>query len=174
MPPSPPTLLATGTTNDAVQLRWTLGDTGGAPVKGYLLSYRREYAEWEEVMLDRRSTSHLLDNLQCGTNYQFTLAAFNRIGSGSASKVENARTKGNKPVAPAKQYLIRTNLTTVMLELAAWQDGGCPLLYFVIEYRRYPGDWLLGMTKFLMHFWSGFIGLEKRFNYRVIYLKLTI
>lgn len=142
--PTPPTLLATGTTNSAVQLRWKQGDSGGAPIKGFLLAYRREHGEWEEVMLDRRSNSHLLEGLQCGTNYQFTLAAFNRIGSGSASKVESARTKGNKPVAPGKQHLVKTNLTFVMLELASWQDGGCPLLYFVIEYRRYPEDWILG------------------------------
>ncbi|XP_015601116.1 Down syndrome cell adhesion molecule-like protein Dscam2 isoform X2 [Cephus cinctus] len=143
VPPTPPTLLATGTTTDAVQLQWKQGDNGGAPIKGFLLAYRREFAEWEEVLLDRRATTHLLEGLQCGTRYQFTLAAFNRIGSGSASKMETARTKGSKPIPPTKQHLIRANLTSVILELASWQDGGCPLLYFVVEYKRLPGDWLL-------------------------------
>ncbi|XP_018312504.1 Down syndrome cell adhesion molecule-like protein Dscam2 [Mycetomoellerius zeteki] len=124
VPPTSPTLLATGTTTDAIQLQWKQGDNGGAPIKGFLLAYRREFAEWEEVMLDRRESTHLLEGLQCGTRYQFTLAAFNRIGSGSASD-------------------IRPNQTFVILELAAWQDGGCPLTYFVVEYRRLPGDWLL-------------------------------
>lgn len=95
-------------------------------------------------MIDRRASTHLLEGLQCGTKYQFNLAAFNRIGSGSASKTETAKTKGSKPVAPAKQHLIRANLTSIVLELASWQDGGCPLLYFVVEYKRLPGDWLLG------------------------------
>ncbi|KOX73570.1 Down syndrome cell adhesion molecule-like protein Dscam2 [Melipona quadrifasciata] len=144
VPPTPPTLLATGTTTDAVQLQWKQGDNGGAPIKGFLLAYRREFSEWEEVMLDRKANTHLLEGLQCGTRYQFTLAAFNRIGSGSASKVESAKTNGTKPIAPTKHQLIKANQTFVTLELTSWQDGGCPLLYFVVEYRRLPGAWLLG------------------------------
>ncbi|XP_076394369.1 cell adhesion molecule Dscam2 isoform X2 [Megachile rotundata] len=143
VPPTPPTLLATGTTTDAVQLQWKQGDNGGAPIKGFLLAYRREFSEWEEVMLDRKANTHLLEGLQCGTRYQFTLAAFNRIGSGSASKIETAKTNGTKPVPPTKHQLIKVNQTFVTLELTSWQDGGCPLLYFVVEYRRLPGDWLL-------------------------------
>ncbi|KAK1131201.1 hypothetical protein K0M31_017489 [Melipona bicolor] len=147
VPPTPPTLLATGTTTDAVQLQWKQGDNGGAPIKGFLLAYRREFSEWEEVMLDRKANTHLLEGLQCGTRYQFTLAAFNRIGSGSASKVESAKTNGTKPIAPTKHQLIKANQTFVTLELTSWQDGGCPLLYFVVEYRRLPGAWLLGKLR---------------------------
>nr|XP_050851568.1 cell adhesion molecule Dscam2-like isoform X6 [Vespula vulgaris] len=143
VPPTPPTLLATGTTTDAVQLQWKQGDNGGAPIKGFLLAYRREFAEWEEVLLDRRASTHLLEGLQCGTRYQFTLAAFNKIGSGSASKIETAKTNGSKPIPPSKHHLVKANQTFINLELASWQDGGCPLLYFVVEYRRLPGDWLL-------------------------------
>ncbi|XP_061927313.1 cell adhesion molecule Dscam2 isoform X13 [Apis cerana] len=143
VPPTPPTLLATGTTTDAVQLQWKQGDNGGAPIKGFLLAYRREFSEWEEVMIDRKANTHLLEGLQCGTRYQFTLAAFNRIGSGSASKIETAKTNGTKPIPPIKHQLIKANQTFVTLELNSWQDGGCPLLYFVVEYRRLPGDWLL-------------------------------
>lgn len=144
MPPTSPTLLATGTTTDAIQLQWKQGDNGGAPIKGFLLAYRREFAEWEEVMLDRRESTHLLEGLQCGTRYQFTLAAFNRIGSGSASDIQTAKTNGSKPIPPPKLHFVKPNQTFVILELAAWQDGGCPLTYFVVEYRRLPGDWLLG------------------------------
>ncbi|XP_025163016.1 Down syndrome cell adhesion molecule-like protein Dscam2 isoform X2 [Harpegnathos saltator] len=143
VPPTSPTLLATGTTTDAIQLQWKQGDNGGAPIKGFLLAYRREFAEWEEVMLDRRASTHLLEGLQCGTRYQFTLAAFNRIGSGSASDIQTAKTNGSKPVPPPKHHFVRANQTFVILELAAWQDGGCSLTYFVVEYRRLPGDWLL-------------------------------
>ncbi|XP_070159734.1 cell adhesion molecule Dscam2 isoform X3 [Polyergus mexicanus] len=143
VPPTSPTLLATGTTTDAIQLQWKQGDNGGSPIKGFLLAYRREFAEWEEVELDRRASTHLLEGLQCGTRYQFTLAAFNRIGSGSASDIQTAKTNGSKPVPPPKYHFVKPNQTFVILELAAWQDGGCPLTYFVVEYRRLPGDWLL-------------------------------
>lgn len=152
VPPTPPTLLATGTTTDAVQLQWKQGDNGGAPIKGFLLAYRREFSEWEEVMIDRKANTHLLEGLQCGTRYQFTLAAFNRIGSGSASKIETAKTNGTKPIPPIKHQLIKANQTFVTLELNSWQDGGCPLLYFVVEYRRLPGDWLLCKSRSIFGF----------------------
>lgn len=152
VPPTPPTLLATGTTIDAVQLQWKQGDNGGAPIKGFLLAYRREFSEWEEVMIDRKANTHLLEGLQCGTRYQFTLAAFNRIGSGSASKIETAKTNGTKPIPPIKHQLIKANQTFVTLELNSWQDGGCPLLYFVVEYRRLPGDWLLCKSRSIFGF----------------------
>lgn len=103
-------------------------------------------------MIDRKANTHLLEGLQCGTRYQFTLAAFNRIGSGSASKIETAKTNGTKPIPPIKHQLIKANQTFVTLELNSWQDGGCPLLYFVVEYRRLPGDWLLCKSRSIFGF----------------------
>lgn len=122
-------------------------DTGRTPLKGFLLSYRREFGDWEEISLNRRSTSHTLDNLQCGTVYQFTMAAFNKIGTGSASKIEVARTKGKKPISPEVYHFIRTNITSVALDLSAWQDGGCPIQSFTVEFRRLDSangnDWIV-------------------------------
>lgn len=105
-----------------------------------MLSYRREFGDWEEISIDRRANSHTLEELQCGTTYQFTLAAYNRIGSGAASKIQNARTKGKKPISPEVFHFIRTNITSVILDLSAWQDGGCSIQYFTIEFRRYDNE----------------------------------
>lgn len=32
-----------------------------------------------------------------------------------------------------------------MLELTQWQDGGCPILYFTVEYKRYgySNEWII-------------------------------
>lgn len=122
-------------------------DTGRTPLKGFLLSYRREFGDWEELSLNRRISSYTLDNLQCGTIYQFTLAAFNKIGTGGASKIENARTKGKKPISPEVYHFIRTNITSVSLDLSSWQDGGCPIQSFTVEFRRLESsngnDWIV-------------------------------
>lgn len=97
--------------------------------------------------MNRRSTSHTLDNLQCGTVYQFTLAAFNKIGTGTASKIEVARTKGKKPISPEVYHFIRTNITSVSLDLSAWQDGGCSIQSFTVEFRKADSananDWIV-------------------------------
>lgn len=110
------------------------------------MSYRREFGDWEEISINRRSTSHTLDSLQCGTVYQFTLAAFNRIGTGSASKIEIARTKGKKPISPGYHF-IRSNITSVSLDLSAWQDGGCAIQSFTVEFRKADSadgnDWIV-------------------------------
>lgn len=122
-------------------------DTGRSPLKGFLLSYRREFGDWEELSLNRRVSTHTLEDLQCGTIYQFTLAAFNKIGTGAASKIENARTKGKKPISPEVYHFIRTNITSVSLDLSAWQDGGCPIQAFTVEFRRLDSmngnDWIV-------------------------------
>lgn len=163
VPPGPPELGISGATATSVTLEWALEstfrshspvqfasadvsfafaaiDTGRTPIKGLLLSFRRELGDWEEISIDRRANSHTLEDLQCGTTYQFTLAAFNKIGSGSASKTQYARTKGKKPISPEVFHFIRTNITSVMLDLSAWQDGGCPIQYFTIEFRRFDAD----------------------------------
>nr|CAD7267821.1 unnamed protein product [Timema shepardi] len=148
VPPTAPLLLATTITLNSVQLQWKQGDNGGAAVKGFLLAYRREFGEWEEISVERRATTYLLDGLRCGTRYQFRMAAFNKIGSGSASSLEVARTKGGKPIAPPSARFLKINSTSVHLILSAWQDADCPILYFVVESRRdgptNENEWRLG------------------------------
>uniref|UniRef100_A0A1B0GIB4 Down syndrome cell adhesion molecule-like protein Dscam2 n=2 Tax=Lutzomyia longipalpis TaxID=7200 RepID=A0A1B0GIB4_LUTLO len=150
VPPAPPQLSATASTTTSVSLQWHVGDNGGAPIRGFLLSFRQEFGDWEEIPLDRRSDSFIVEKLQCGTGYQFTLVAFNKIGNGNPSDIGSTRTKGNKPISPRKQHLIRVNSTTITLELSAWQDGGCPISHFAVEYRRrghhLSREWILASS----------------------------
>lgn len=42
------------------------------------------------------------------------------------------------------ENFLKVNITSVMLELTQWQDGGCPILYFTVEYKRYGySEWLI-------------------------------
>lgn len=82
------------TTSNSVTLQWRVEDIGGAALHGYTLTYRKEFGDWEEIQLDRRINSHMLENLQCGSRYQFTVVTFNKIGSSSTSAIETAKTKG--------------------------------------------------------------------------------
>lgn len=40
------------------------------------------------------------------------------------------------PVKPKHSQMITLNTTTVTVWLDSWGDGGCGILYFVIEYRE--------------------------------------
>lgn len=144
VPPTAPLLLATTTTVDSVQLQWKQGDNGGAAVRGFLLAFRRELGEWEEAALDRRASTHLLAGLHCGTRYQLTLTAFNKIGSGPPSALRTATTKGGKPGAAQPAQFVHLNATAASLNLPAWHDNDCPILYMVVEYQRDADDWVLG------------------------------
>lgn len=136
VPPDAPELRVAATAASAVTLEWRAGATGGAPLHGFVLAVRREFGEWREQQLDRHTGTFQLEALQCGTRYQLSLAGFNRIGRGAASRVEQTRTRGDKPIAPQRQHLIRANVTGIALELGAWQDGGCAIGYFTVEFRR--------------------------------------
>lgn len=58
-----------------------------------------------------------------------------RIGTGEGSDVINTRTKGSAPAVPDANRFIEGSASSVTLHLSAWSDGGCPMLYFVVEYR---------------------------------------
>ncbi|XP_030245645.1 Down syndrome cell adhesion molecule-like protein Dscam2 isoform X2 [Drosophila navojoa] len=153
VPPSAPIVSVNSAHKNSVSIQWRVDDIGGAPIKGFTLTYRRESAEWDELQIDRRITSYMIENLQCGTKYQFTMTCFNKIGTSVASAIVSAQTKGNKPIAPQRNSFIRSNTTSVILDLSSWQDGGCPILYFSIEFKHYKtsSEWIIVSNKIETH-----------------------
>ncbi|GLG97350.1 Down syndrome cell adhesion molecule-like protein Dscam2, partial [Gryllus bimaculatus] len=63
-----------------------------------------------------------------------------RMGTGDPSPTLNVRTRGAVPLRPQSYELFAVNSTSVQLHLHSWPDGGCPLLYFVVEYAHYLPD----------------------------------
>ena len=159
VPPAAPVLVVTSVMQKAVQLQWKQGDTGGAAVRMFLLAYRSvgeggETGEWDEISVEPAVSTRLLEGLICGTRYQFRLAAVNKIGSGSASSVVDVTTKGSKPEAPKSERFLLINATSVTLLLDSWQDGGCHIKMFSIEYNEYSealgrSNWKLGNDSFI-------------------------
>jgi hypothetical protein len=50
------------------------------------------------------------------------------------------------PLLPSSNELFSANATSVTLQLSLWPDGGCAIVYFVVEYRLLTGNnrnWLL-------------------------------
>ncbi|KAH8378332.1 hypothetical protein KR093_010752 [Drosophila rubida] len=149
VPPAAPIVSVNSVQKNSVSIQWRVDDIGGAPIKGYTLTYRRDASDWEEIQIDRRVTSYMLEDLQCGTKYMFTMNTYNKIGSSAASSTVSAQTKGNKPFAPHKHSFLRSNTTSVILDLSSWQDGGCPILHYSIEFKRYKSssDWIIVSNK---------------------------
>ncbi|XP_076663874.1 Down syndrome cell adhesion molecule 2 isoform X1 [Andrena cerasifolii] len=135
VPPSAPVLYVTSSTSSSILLHWKPGHSGGAPLTGYTLHYRTTHGNLDELQLSRHATSHELKGLLCGNTYQLYLTSHNKIGSSPSSPVLSVRTQGQAPGIPAAAAFLSPNSTTLVLRLHVWPDNGCPILYFVIQYR---------------------------------------
>lgn len=85
-------------------------------------------------MVSDSHSTHTLSGLRCGTLYHVYVTAWNRVGSGPASQTLDLRTRGGVPARAPAASLVRPNATALVLRLDDWPDGGCPLLYFVVEF----------------------------------------
>ncbi|GFY66001.1 down syndrome cell adhesion molecule-like protein Dscam2 [Trichonephila inaurata madagascariensis] len=135
-PPKPPFLKVAETTTSAIFLEWETVNGKETPVSGYVLHWREQGLEWAEVQIPSEKTSHKFTGLNCGTSYKFYVTAYNSMGKGQPSDVITAKTEGTAPVAASEQSFITRNATTFILRLSAWKSGGCPILFFVIQYKQ--------------------------------------
>ncbi|XP_047109675.1 Down syndrome cell adhesion molecule-like protein Dscam2 [Schistocerca piceifrons] len=145
LPPEVPLLEVIGSDHHSIKLQWTSPEDGGAPILGYMLSYKRDHGNWQEVNLEAEKTTHTLEDLSCGGTYHAFISAQNRIGNSPHSAILTAKTKGAEPQVPNTETLMSANATSLHLRLHSWPDGGCSMLYFVVEYRMRESndEWIL-------------------------------
>lgn len=140
VPPDPPTLSIVSSFTDSLQIEWSDSKNGGSPILGYVVNYKREHGDWEELQLDPKTNAHLLGNLWCGTKYQLYITAYNKIGTGLPCDIVSSSTKGNSPVQPKHSQMITHNSTTVTCWMDSWGDGGCGITHFSIEIKPYSSS----------------------------------
>ncbi|CAL1268419.1 unnamed protein product [Larinioides sclopetarius] len=144
-PPPCPVLRVVSSTSTAVVLGWDIPSADSTPVKGYKLFYRAELPEWDEIEVpDPSQSQYTLRSLSCGTRYQFHIIAYNDVGRSDPSDVVSLMTQGGSPIAPEKMALLSINTTFVVLNLYAWKNGGCPISFFVVQYKaKGQREWVL-------------------------------
>ncbi|XP_071549821.1 cell adhesion molecule Dscam1-like [Panulirus ornatus] len=144
VPPSPPLVFVSDVTTSTLTVRWRTADSGGAPLLGYYLHEKREFGEWRRMEVPADADSYTLTGLQCGTRYQVYVSAYNHVGASQPSDAIPTKTLGREPIVPAQSSLLRVNVTSISLNLAAWLDGGCPITSMVVEYKeRRLSSWTL-------------------------------
>lgn len=151
--PAPAVLNVVGATTTSLQLRWEHNSKYlSTKIKGYVLKFRREFGQVEEVKILARGNSYTLENLQCGTKYFLYLAVLARGGEGEPSETVFGKTEGKPPIAPNKEIFIVQNSTSFTLLLNSWDDGGCPIKSFVIRYKRlHTTEWKVASNNALPH-----------------------
>ncbi|KAJ8967482.1 hypothetical protein NQ314_002796 [Rhamnusium bicolor] len=110
--------------------------TDGEPIHGYTIHYKPEFGDWETVQVAPNVDKYAIEKLLCGTRYQLYVTAYNSIGTGDPSDNLNPKTRGEKPIIPSADKFIEVSSNSIILHLGAWSDGGCPMLYFVIEQKK--------------------------------------
>ncbi|XP_065214717.1 cell adhesion molecule Dscam1 isoform X2 [Planococcus citri] len=142
-PPDPPELTVVNEDTDSLQLAWKDTAQPDIPVLGYVINYKRDHGDWEEIQIDSKTDTYLLRNLWCGTKYQLYMTAYNKIGTGLPCDIVTAYTKGSVPVSPVGvQQGMTYNTTAAGVWLDMWNDGGCSILYFIVEYKKeMDGEW---------------------------------
>ncbi|XP_044570737.1 Down syndrome cell adhesion molecule-like protein Dscam2 isoform X18 [Drosophila ananassae] len=140
VPPSAPTLYVTSATSSSILMHWKCGFTGNAPITGYTLFYRRGNGNTDEMQLSRHASSHELKGLVCGSTYQIYLSAQNKVGPSPSSIMLHVRTQGQSPGQPSSTALLAPNSTSLLVRLHSWPDNGCPILYFVLQYKAMTDD----------------------------------
>ncbi|KAL3225997.1 hypothetical protein MRX96_025279 [Rhipicephalus microplus] len=123
-PPSPPDLQVEGTSFTSVSLKWDHATGDPNPVTGYYVRQKEAVtgSEWHET--------------------HFAVRGYNAAGTGENSDIVTVKTSGAAPVAPDRQSLVQTNVSSAVVLLGAWHSGGCPIHQFTVKYRRrQDADW---------------------------------
>ncbi|XP_063932328.1 cell adhesion molecule Dscam1 isoform X2 [Zophobas morio] len=135
-PPHAPQVQLTSTTTNSLTLKMKPHESDVEPIHGYTIHYKPEFGDWETVQVGPTVEKYTLEKLLCGTRYQVYVKAYNSIGTGDPSDTLNPRTRGEKPIIPSAEKFIEVSSNSITLHLSAWLDGGCPMLYFVIEHKK--------------------------------------
>lgn len=148
VPPTPPNIdtLTAGWTS--VTLQWiNPGASELLDLLGYILRYREvgsDQDQWTETRLPRHSLSYTVVGLDCGTPYEFSLAAYNIVGEGEAGPVKEVWTLGDEPRAPPGPDVVSSSPHALTVHFERWHDGGCPISHFVLECRTMEQNWSIG------------------------------
>ncbi|CAH2991218.1 unnamed protein product [Chilo suppressalis] len=136
-PPFPPQLTVASSSVSSLTIRLKPSvDADQSPAVGYTIHYKQEFGDWETVQIPSSTETYTLENLVCGTRYQLYVTAYNSIGTGEASDMVGARTRGSKPPVPRAADFIEVASTSVTLHFKQWLDGGCSMSHFVVENKK--------------------------------------
>ncbi|GAB6022583.1 Down syndrome cell adhesion molecule-like protein 1 [Chamberlinius hualienensis] len=115
-----------------------LNDKFNFETSSYTIYYKREFGDWEsrQIASSNDRSVFTLDNLWCGTKYLLYITSNNKFGKDKPSEVVAANTKGGAPLKPPRDKIIRSFKNYATVNLNSWDDNGCPILNFVVEYKQ--------------------------------------
>ncbi|XP_049880957.1 Down syndrome cell adhesion molecule-like protein Dscam2 [Pectinophora gossypiella] len=148
--PDPPSLRATPY-KDSIVVEWDEVRTHGNDSligMSYNLTWREGDGLWQEAWPVARETrlpgiqQHTLTGLKCGTKYSIRVTATDSVGTSAPAHID-VTTLGGAPVSPPSTDWLWSNATHIYIQLSGWDDGGCDVTKWDVDYR------LLGSSSWL-------------------------
>ncbi|KAL0810757.1 hypothetical protein ABMA28_010074 [Loxostege sticticalis] len=140
--PDAPTLRVVAHKN-ALQLRWDPPrKVGGKAQKiSYNLTWKEANGSWQDAWTNKGTSlqgtqEYTLQGLKCGTKYSIRMTAANSVGSSQPAYVD-ATTLGGVPISPTSTEWFWSNASHVYIQLSGWDDNGCEITKFDVDYREY-------------------------------------
>ncbi|CAG9792462.1 unnamed protein product [Diatraea saccharalis] len=140
--PEPPSLRVIAHKN-ALHLHWdSPRKISGKPQKiSYNLTWKEANGSWQDVWTNKLTSlqgthEYILQNLKCGTKYSIRMTASNSVGASQPTYVD-ATTLGGVPISPTSTEWFWSNASHVFIQLSGWDDNGCEITKFEVDYREY-------------------------------------
>ncbi|CAH0697312.1 unnamed protein product [Spodoptera exigua] len=140
--PEPPSLRVTSHKN-AIHLQWEMPrKIGGKSQKiSYNLTWKEANGSWQDAWSSKGTSlqgtqEYTLQGLKCGTKYSLRMTAANSVGSSQPTYMD-ATTLGGVPISPTSTEWFWSNATHIYIQLSGWDDNGCEITRFDVEYKEY-------------------------------------
>lgn len=137
IPGAPSSVTATSATATSLAVTWVASTTKGAPIRDYIVEYKRStettWRTWADGV--SASTGTTISNLAPGSTYQVRVSAKSDFGIGPTSISSSAVTLNGKPL---RLTTLNANpgTTSVSLDWAPATANGAPVIDYVIDYRK--------------------------------------
>ncbi|XP_064074670.1 cell adhesion molecule Dscam2-like [Vanessa tameamea] len=145
--PEAPVLRATPY-KDSILVEWEQPYYSGNRSSGqkitYSLTWKEASGPWQEAWSPNKLSNklsnlsgvqkHALTALKCGTKYSLRITATNRVGTSQPAYID-VSTLGGPPIPPATNEWLWSNCSHLFVQGAGWDDAGCDLRTFDVEYR---------------------------------------
>ncbi|XP_050356445.1 cell adhesion molecule Dscam2-like [Nymphalis io] len=145
--PEAPVLRATPF-KDSILVEWEQPYYSGNKSSGqkitYSLTWKEASGPWQEAWSPNKLSNklsnlsgvqkHALTALKCGTKYSLRITATNRVGTSQPAYID-VSTLGGPPIPPATNEWLWSNCSHLFVQGAGWDDAGCDLRAFDVEYR---------------------------------------
>ncbi|XP_031707640.1 neural cell adhesion molecule 2 isoform X7 [Anarrhichthys ocellatus] len=114
---------------------------GGVPISYFLVQYKEVGSqEWKDVKSHSIQTTVVLTGLEPNTTYEVRVAAVNGKGQGEFSHTESFQTIPIREPSPPAVHGQRGIGKTYRLGLVKQDDGGMPVVEYIVKYKTSSQD----------------------------------